>query len=173
MNAVIHVEAHLLVGYGFARHGQTSIGRTKVSILPARSNQHRRHHPDEDDRAAACNLRSGYALPSVAGSGQLGCRYRPTWLSLITSWWRWTVDDEEIASIRLVAESKREVEIVKRPREASGFVLLPRRWVVERSFAWFGRNRRLYKDCECHLRTALACLYIASVNMLLRRCATY
>ena len=88
-------------------------------------------------------------------------------------WWRWTVDDEEIASIRLVAESKREVEIVKRPREASGFVLLPRRWVVERSFAWFGRNRRLYKDCECHLRTALACLYIASVNMLLRRCETY
>jgi transposase len=73
----------------------------------------------------------------------------------------------------LVGEAAPELEIVKRPREASGFVLLPRRWVVERSFAWFGRNRRLYKDCECHLRTALACLYIASVNMLLRRCETY
>ena len=73
----------------------------------------------------------------------------------------------------LVGQAAPELEIVKRPREAAGFVLLPRRWVVERSFAWFGRNRRLYKDCERHLRTALACLYIASINMLLRRCATY
>ncbi|MEM1345381.1 MAG: transposase, partial [Pseudomonadota bacterium] len=59
------------------------------------------------------------------------------------------------------------------PRGAEGFVLLPRRWVVERSFAWFGRNRRLYKDCERLIKTARACLYIASISMLLRRCATY
>ncbi|MEM1344927.1 MAG: transposase, partial [Pseudomonadota bacterium] len=49
----------------------------------------------------------------------------------------------------------------------------PRRWVVERSFAWFGRNRRLDKDCERLIKTARACLYIASINMLIRRCATY
>ncbi len=73
----------------------------------------------------------------------------------------------------LIGEAAPELEIIKRPREARGFVLLPRRWVVERSFAWFGRNRRLYKDCERLLKTALACLYIASINMLIRRCATY
>ena len=60
------------------------------------------------------------------------------------------------------------MEIIKRPREAAGFVLLPRRWVVERSFAWFERNRRLYKDCERHLRADIACLYIASVNCAFR-----
>ncbi|MTH94758.1 transposase, partial [Roseibium sp. RKSG952] len=54
---------------------------------------------------------------------------------------------------------------------AKGFILLPRRWVVERTFAWFGRNRRLYKDCERTLKTAQSMLYLASINMLLRRCS--
>lgn len=66
-----------------------------------------------------------------------------------------------------------KLEIVKRPREAVGFVLLPRRWVVERSFAWFGRNRRLYKDCENLTSSALAGVYIASINLMIRRCVTY
>ena len=73
----------------------------------------------------------------------------------------------------LIGQAAPKLEIVKRPRDAEGFVLLPRRWVVERTFAWFGRNRRLYKDCESLSRSALACLYIASINMLARRCATY
>ena len=72
----------------------------------------------------------------------------------------------------LIGEAAPKLKIVKRPRHATGFVLLPRRWVVERSFAWFGRNRRLYKDCERRIETALACLYIASINMLIRRNAT-
>lgn len=66
-----------------------------------------------------------------------------------------------------------QLEIIRRPKGTKGFVLLPRRWVVERSFAWFGRNRRMDKDCEHLIKTAQACLYIASVNMLLRRSATY
>lgn len=73
----------------------------------------------------------------------------------------------------LIGEAAPALEIIRRPRGAKGFVLLPRRWVVERSFAWFGRNRRLNKDCERRIETARACLYIASVNMLIRRCATY
>lgn len=73
----------------------------------------------------------------------------------------------------LIGQAAPELQIVKRPRDAEGFVLLPRRWVVERTFAWFGRNRRLYKDCEKLTQSALACLYIASINMLVRRCATY
>ena len=40
------------------------------------------------------------------------------------------------------------MEIVKRSDDMKGFVVLPRRWVVERTFSWFGRNRRLAKDFE-------------------------
>ncbi len=43
------------------------------------------------------------------------------------------------------ARERLRLEIVKRPREAEGFHLLPRRWVIERTFAWLGRNRRLAK----------------------------
>ena len=50
-----------------------------------------------------------------------------------------------------------------------GFVLLPRRWVVERTFAWLGRNRRLSKDYEEFAETSEACIYAASVRWMLRR----
>jgi transposase len=56
------------------------------------------------------------------------------------------------------------LEIVKRSDTAKGFVLLPRRWVVERTFAWLNRNRRLAKDFEAAIKTATAWLYIASVK---------
>jgi transposase len=48
------------------------------------------------------------------------------------------------------------VGIVKCSAEAAGFQLLPRRWVVERTFAWLGRCRRLVKDFEATIETALA-----------------
>jgi len=60
-----------------------------------------------------------------------------------------------------------KVEIVK--RSAPGFKVLPKRWVVERTFAWFGRCRRLAKDFECSSRSALAFLRWASVRLMLRR----
>ena len=63
------------------------------------------------------------------------------------------------------------VEIVKRPNAAKGFVLLPKRWVVERTLAWLGRNRRLAKDFEATLETAVAWLYVAHVKLLTRRIA--
>ena len=63
------------------------------------------------------------------------------------------------------------LEIVRRPSGSKGFVLLPRRWVVERSFAWFGRNRRLAKDFETLTETALAYLYAASIGIFIRRLA--
>jgi transposase len=59
------------------------------------------------------------------------------------------------------------VAIVKRCD--AGFVVLPRRWVVERTLAWLNRNRRLAKDFEASLESALAWLYLASVKLLLRR----
>jgi putative transposase len=63
------------------------------------------------------------------------------------------------------------IEIVKRPHGVKGFQLLPRRWVVERTFAWFGRNRRLAKDFEATISSAEAWLAIASVRLLSRRLA--
>lgn len=63
------------------------------------------------------------------------------------------------------------LEIVKRPDGATGFVVLPRRWVVERTFSWFGRNRRLAKDWESLAETLLAFVTIASIQIALRRLA--
>jgi len=61
------------------------------------------------------------------------------------------------------------VEIVKRSDQATGFVALPKRWIVERTFAWLGRCRRLAKDWECLNHKALAFLRLASIRLMLRK----
>jgi len=61
------------------------------------------------------------------------------------------------------------VEIVKRSDQAGRFIVLPKRWIVERTFAWLGRCRRLAKDWECLNRKALAFLKLASIRFMLRR----
>ena len=61
------------------------------------------------------------------------------------------------------------LEIVKRSDRAKGFVVLPKRWVVERAFAWFGRSRRLAKDWETLNCKALAFLRLASIRLMLRK----
>ena len=61
------------------------------------------------------------------------------------------------------------VEIVKKPPEQVGFAVLPRRWVVERFFAWIIRNRRLAKDFEATINSAATFLYAAAVMLLVRR----
>jgi len=63
------------------------------------------------------------------------------------------------------------LEIVKRSDAAKGFELLPRRWVVERTIAWLNRNRRLAKDFEATVESAVAWIFIASVKLLSRRVA--
>jgi transposase len=63
------------------------------------------------------------------------------------------------------------LEVIKRSDIAKGFELLPRRWVVERTFAWLGRSRRLAKDWERTLESALAWLFIAHIRTLTRRLA--
>lgn len=63
------------------------------------------------------------------------------------------------------------VEIVTKIKDQIGFVVLPRRWVVERFFAWIGRNRRLAKDVEATIKSARAFLYAASIMLLVRRIA--
>jgi len=62
-----------------------------------------------------------------------------------------------------------KTEITKRSDKAKGFEILPRRWVVERTFAWLGRCRRLAKDWENLTRTALAYIRLASIRLMLRK----
>jgi len=63
------------------------------------------------------------------------------------------------------------IDIVTRSQSAGTFKAEPRRWVVERTFAWLGRNRRLAKDFEVKIATAEAWITIASVRTLSRRLA--
>lgn len=63
------------------------------------------------------------------------------------------------------------VEIVKRSDDMKGFVVLPRRWVVERTFSWFGRNRRLAKDYENLADTLSAFVTLAAIQFGVRRLA--
>ena len=61
-----------------------------------------------------------------------------------------------------------ETEIVKRSDRAKGFVVLPRRWIVERTISWLNRCRRLAKDWENLNRKALAFLRLPSIRLMLR-----
>jgi transposase len=62
-----------------------------------------------------------------------------------------------------------ETEIVKRSDQAKGFVVLPKRWIVERTIAWLNRCRRLGKDWANLNRKALAFLHLASIRLMLRK----
>ena len=63
------------------------------------------------------------------------------------------------------------VEVLKLSDAAEGFEVIPRRWVVERTFAWLGRNRRLAKDFERRVETAVAWILVAHIKLLTRRLA--
>jgi len=63
------------------------------------------------------------------------------------------------------------LEIVKRSDDQKGFVVLPRRWVVERTFAWLSRYRRLSKDYEFLPESSEAMIYIAMIHIMVRRLA--
>ena len=77
----------------------------------------------------------------------------------------------EVAACAAARERLR-LEIVKRPRDVSGFQLLPRRWVIERTFAWLGRNRRLAKDFERLVDTSTAMAVLGIIQLLIRRLAS-
>jgi putative transposase len=64
------------------------------------------------------------------------------------------------------------IEVVRRPPNAKGFTVLPRRWVVERSFGWLGRYRRLCRDFEHTVASSEALVYLASIRRTLRMITT-
>jgi putative transposase len=67
------------------------------------------------------------------------------------------------------AECGRTLEVVKRPDDVKGFVVQPKRWTVERTFAWLGRYRRLSKDYERSLGTSEATIKTAMIHIMVRR----
>lgn len=71
----------------------------------------------------------------------------------------------------LAALGEWRIEIVKRSDAAQGFVVLPRRWVVERTLAWLGRCRRLARDFEATIASATAWVFIAHIRLITRRLA--
>jgi putative transposase len=63
------------------------------------------------------------------------------------------------------------LEIVRRRDDIKGFQVLPRRWVVERTFGWLGRYRRLSKDYEGLTESSQALIYTAMIHIMLKRLA--
>jgi putative transposase len=61
------------------------------------------------------------------------------------------------------------LEIVKRSDSQKGFVVLPKRWIVERTFAWLNRYRRLSKDYEAQTESSATMVYLAMIQIMLRR----
>ncbi len=62
-------------------------------------------------------------------------------------------------------------EVVERNREAQGFKILPKRWIVERTFSWLIRNRRLSKDYERKVQSSETFIEVAMIRLILRRLA--
>src|SRR6202047_1244543 len=79
--------------------------------------------------------------------------------------------DSAYAGERVANATSIVVEIVRKLPDQVGFQVLPRRWVVERFFAWINRNRRLAKDFEATIASATAFLYAACVMLVTRRLA--
>ena len=63
------------------------------------------------------------------------------------------------------------LEMVQRPEGTTGVLLLPKRWIVERTFAWLGRYRRLSKDDEYVTQTSEAMIRVAMIHLMARRLA--
>jgi len=114
----------------------------------------------------AANIQDRDGAPSVLAS----VRHAFPWL-------RHVFADGAYAGPKLEAALRRigrwTIKIVKRPDDARGFDVLPRRWGVECTLAWLNRNRRLAKDFEATLATAQVWLFIARVQLLTRRLVGY
>ena len=77
---------------------------------------------------------------------------------------------------KLIAWAKRychfTLEIIKRSDDTKGFKILPKRWIVERTFGWLNRYRRLSKDYELHTDTSEVMVYLAMTHLMLKRLFT-
>jgi transposase len=92
-----------------------------------------------------------------------------TWLRLL--WVDGGYTGTAFANWVKARRSKLDVQVVKRSDDMRGFIVLPRRWVVERTFAWLFHHRRLVRDYETTITSAEALVYIAMIRIQLRRLA--
>lgn len=103
------------------------------------------------------------------GARQLFRRLRGSCKKLRKVWvdgsYRGALQDWVAEHLRIILQP------VLRPQERKGFTLLPRRWVVERTFSWLNLCRRLSKDYEVYTSTSEAFIYIAMTRLMLRRLA--
>jgi putative transposase len=127
------------------------------------------HPADESDAEGAKRLLAGQAqvflrLALVWVDGGYKRRFAE-WVMAELGW--------RVEAVQHPDAGKRVVWVApgQEPPRPSGFRLLPRRWVVERTFAWLGRNRRLSKDYEALPESEEAWLYAASSRLLLKRLA--
>lgn len=95
-------------------------------------------------------------------------RTRFPWLELVWADAGYDARQVEAAVARLPVL---QMEIVRRSDDQKGFHVQPRRWVVERTFSWLGRNRRLAKDYENLATTLAAFVAVASIRLALKRLA--
>ena len=114
----------------------------------------------------AASIDDGAAAPAVLG--QLDRRHSPR---LETVWGDGKYKNQALDRWLEAGKKPFEVKVVKRPPESEGFVKVPKRWVAERSFAWFGRDRRHSKDYEWHTSSSEAWIRISSIRGMLNRLA--
>ena len=81
--------------------------------------------------------------------------------------------DSAYAGERVKQAAPRPVEIVRRSDTAKGFVVLPKRWIVERTLAWITANRRMARDFERYAQNAAAFIQIAMIKIMTRRLARF
>ena len=118
---------------------------------------------DTDGRALKLHVHAA-DVQDRDGAGPLLRASRPSWPFVQLAF-----ADAGYQGPRVAKASPIRVEVVRKPEGQVGFAVHARRWVVERFFAWFNRNRRLAKDVEATIASAEAFLYAASAIMLLRR----
>jgi putative transposase len=111
----------------------------------------------------AASLDDGAAAPDVLG--QLPAEWFPR-LRLV--WADQKYHNHELY-VWMAEYAHYELEIVQRPEGSKGFVLLPKRWVVERTFAWLGRCRRLSVDRERSILSCEAMIHLAMIHLMLNR----
>jgi transposase len=100
-------------------------------------------------------------------------------LALVLGWLKWFrhlwVDGgytgEDFAEQARQHRPKLVVEVVKRSDLAAGFTVLPKRWIVERTFGWLMRHRRLVRDYERTETSAAGWIYVAMIRLMVRRLA--
>ncbi len=120
---------------------------------------------DTDGRALKLQAHSA-AIQDRDGAGPLLKASRPRWPFVALGY-----ADGGYAGPRVAKASPIRIEVVRKSDNQVGFVVIARRWVVERFFAWINRNRRLAKDFEATIESVEAFLYAASCMLLLRRLA--